>query len=49
MLAFITFYHGERINTSVEMNRHKARRIRYGIYAGIAAPVLFMLMMLVTR
>ena len=39
MLAYITFYHQERIDMSVESNLNKARWIRRAIFCGIAAPV----------
>jgi len=40
MLAYITYYHTDRIRKSIEANNRKARLIRYGIYAGVAAPVV---------
>jgi hypothetical protein len=42
MLAYITFYHQARIDTSEAMNLEKARWIRFGIYVGLAAPFIFM-------
>jgi hypothetical protein len=47
MLAYITFYHRERIDTSVAKNNSKAQWIRWGIYLGIAAPVIFMILVVV--
>jgi len=46
MLAYITFYHGARIDTSVAMNNHKAKLIKAGILAGIGGPIVFMLAVL---
>jgi hypothetical protein len=42
MLAYITFYHKDRIYKSMIENNSKALKIRIGIYFGISAPfVLF--------
>ncbi len=42
MLAYITFYHQDRIDTSTRANNRKAACIRWGIYAGVAAPFAFL-------
>lgn len=39
MLAYLTFYHKERIKQGIESNTHKAELIRYGIFVGLAAPL----------
>lgn len=39
MLAYITFYHKDRITKSMEANDLKARLIRFGIFFGLAAPI----------
>lgn len=43
MLAYITFYHFDRIAKSVSGNNRKARLIRIGILLGTAAPFVLML------
>lgn len=40
MLAYITYYHQERIDISVESNNAKATHIRRGILLGVATPIL---------
>jgi hypothetical protein len=42
MLAYITFYHHERIEKSETANRHKANLVSCGIYIGIAAPFIML-------
>ena len=39
MLAYITFYHKDRITRSMDANDLKARLIRFGIFFGLAAPI----------
>jgi hypothetical protein len=47
MLAYITYYHQERINVSMANNLRKARLIRSGIILAIIAPfVLFAIFMI---
>ncbi len=43
MMSYITFYHQERIDTSVASNERKAIRIRIGIGLGVAGPILLFL------
>jgi hypothetical protein len=40
MLAYVTYYHQERIDTSTAANAKKAVRIRIGILLGVAAPIV---------
>ena len=40
MLAYVTYYHQERIDTSTKANNRKADLIRSGIFIGLAAPLL---------
>lgn len=47
MLAYITFYHQERIDVSVESNDGKAAHIRKGIFLGIAAPILLAIVLII--
>jgi hypothetical protein len=47
MLAYITYYHQERIDISVKNNLIKAYLIRYGIYLGVAAPFVLLAMFLI--
>lgn len=42
MLAYVTYYHQERIDQSTATNAKKARHIRYGILLGIAAPIVLL-------
>ena len=39
MLAYITYYHQERIDVSIAANLVKATRIRLGIFVGICSPL----------
>jgi hypothetical protein len=48
MLAYITFYHRERIAESTKNNNNKACFIRAGIFAGLAAPVVLITVFLWT-
>jgi hypothetical protein len=47
MLAYITYHHRERIDTSIAMNEAKAWWIQCGIWAGIASPPLFAVLVMV--
>lgn len=49
MLAYITFYHKERISTSTVENDGKAKKIRIGIYLGLTAPFVLFGMFVVQR
>jgi hypothetical protein len=49
MLPYITYYHRERIDTSVTMNENKAQWISRGIYLGIVTPLIFAVLTLVFR
>ena len=40
MLAYITHHHKERIDRSTQENNRKARLIRWGLIAGVAAPIV---------
>jgi hypothetical protein len=40
MLAYITYYHQERIDISIESNNAKATHIRRGILLGVATPII---------
>lgn len=48
MLAYITFYHKDRISKSVEANNAKARLIRCGIFVGAIAPVILIALMIIS-
>lgn len=45
MLAYITHHHGKRIDTSEQSNIRKALWIRCGIYCGIAAPMILVVLL----
>jgi len=47
MLAYITFYHQERIDTSVARNEAKAKWIESGIWLGIVAPAIFIVLVVI--
>jgi len=44
MLAYITFYHQERIDKSTEGNERKAIRIRIGIILGVVSPFVLLVL-----
>lgn len=47
MLAYLTHYYNERIETSVASNRHKSHWIDAGIILGALAPLVFLISFLV--
>jgi hypothetical protein len=49
MLAYVTFYHQERIDQSTQANNKKAVNIRYGILFGLAAPIILLTLLLAGR
>lgn len=49
MLAYVTFYHHDRIDQINTANNVKARHIRYGILAGLAAPIVLLTLLLAGR
>jgi hypothetical protein len=46
MLAYITFYHHKRIEKSTIGNDKKATLIRFGVYLGVAAPLVLLVLFL---
>jgi hypothetical protein len=40
MLAYVTYFHDERISTSTVANERKAKLISAGIYCGVVAPIV---------
>lgn len=44
MLAYLSYYHRERIKISVRGNILKARWIDAGLYLGLAGPFVFLLL-----
>ena len=49
MLAYVTYYHQERIDQSTAANGKKAMHIRYGILIGLAAPIVLLTLLLAGR
>ena len=49
MLAYVTFYHQERIDQSNAANGAKALHIRYGILIGLTAPIVLITLLLAGR
>jgi hypothetical protein len=49
MLAYVTFYHQERIDQSNAANSSKALHIRYGILIGLSAPIVLITLLLAGR
>lgn len=49
MLAYVTYYHQERIDQSIAANAKKALHIRYGILLGIAAPIVLLTLLAAGR
>lgn len=47
MLAYITYYHKERISKSTDANNSKAAKIRLGIYCGGCAPLIMFIATLI--
>ena len=47
MLAYLTYYHQERIEISIRSNRQKASWIDAGIILGALAPLTFLLLFLI--
>ena len=48
MLAYITFHHRERITLCLEGNKRKAHWIDAGVFLGPIAPVVFLILFLVS-
>jgi hypothetical protein len=46
MLAYVTYYHQERIDISIESNNAKTTHIRRGILLGVATPIISGLLLL---
>jgi len=46
MLVYVTYYHQERIDISIESNNAKATHIRRGILLGVATPIISGLLLL---
>jgi hypothetical protein len=46
MLAYLTYYHSERIETSIRSNKYKAIWIDAGIAFGALGPLIFLLLFL---
>lgn len=49
MLAYVTYYHQERIDQSTAANAQKALHIRYGILLGISAPIVLLTLLAAGR
>jgi hypothetical protein len=49
MLAYVAFYHQERIDQSNSANNKKATHIRYGILLGLAAPIVLLTLLMAGR
>lgn len=49
MLAYVTYYHQERIDQSTGANNKKAVHIRHGIMFGLAAPIVLLTLLLAGR